>query len=135
MEGLLAWRNRALSRGFSNTQRYHSALARMQMTTTTVKSYYLMCTQCQPLMMFMSDGKPHDPEEGEDAIRALYKEISSRTSELQVKTLAFGNGADTEKLQALATAGGGEFLLAVDGVELKACFENTAASLVKTHFR
>ena len=85
--------------------------------------------------MFMSDGRPHDPDQGEAAMRALYEEISGRTSELQVKTLAFGHNADTKLLQALATAGGGEFLLAVDGLQLKACFEKTAASLVKTHFR
>lgn len=86
-------------------------------------------------MMFMSDGHPGDSKQGEAAMRALYEEISGRTSELQVKTLAFGSGADKEKLKALAAAGGGEFLLAVDGMQLKACFEKTAASLVKTHFR
>ena len=85
--------------------------------------------------MFMSDGRPHDPEQGKAAMRALYKEISSRTSELQVKTLAFGDGAGIETLQALATAGGGEFLQAIDGLELKACFEQTAFSLLKTRFK
>ena len=79
------------------------------------------------------DGRPAD--NGEDEMRALHEEISRRTSELQVKTLAFGKNADCTKLEALAHAGDGEFLLAVDGLELKACFEKAAASLVKTHFR
>lgn len=82
--------------------------------------------------MFMSDGGAKD---GENEMRTLHTVISSRTSELQVKTFAFGEGADTSKLQALASAGGGEFLLAVDGLKLKECFEKAAASLVKTHFR
>ena len=83
----------------------------------------------------MSDGFPDDSDNGEGAMRALHKKISRRTSELQVKTLAFGEHANRTKLEALAHAGGGEFLLAVDGLELKACFEKAAASLVKTHFR
>ena len=83
----------------------------------------------------MSDGVPDDSDNGEDTMRALHEEISRRTSELQVKTLAFGKHANRTKLKALAHAGGGEFLLAVDGLELKACFEKAAASLVKTHFR
>ena len=84
----------------------------------------------------MSDGHPSDDSDnGEGAMRALHKKISRRTSELQVKTLAFGEHANRTKLEAMAHAAGGEFLLAVDGLELKACFEQAAASLVKTHFR
>ena len=88
--------------------------------------------QYPPLLMFMSDGGAPD---GEDEMDALHTKISGLTSELLVKTFAFGEGADTGKLQALATAGRGEFLLAVDGMQLKECFEKTAASLVKTYVR
>ena len=104
-------------------------------TNTTLKDFHscLCVAQCSPIFVFMSDGRPAD--NGEDEMRALHEEISRRTSELQVKTLAFGENADCTKLEALAHAGDGEFLLAVDGLELKACFEKAAASLVKTHFR
>jgi hypothetical protein len=102
-------------------------------TNATLKDFCLCGAQCLPILVFMSDGKPHD--NGEDTMRALHKEISLRTSELQVKTLAFGDQADPTKLKALADAGGGEFLLALDGQELKTCFEKAAASLAKTHFR
>ena len=69
--------------------------------------------------MFMSDGQSYS---GEDEMRNLREVISSRTSELLVKTISFGN-ADSAKLEALANAGGGEFLRAVGGIELKECFE------------
>jgi hypothetical protein len=107
-------------------------------TNTTLKDShsYLCVAQCSPILVFMSDGVPSSSEDnGEDKMRALHEEISRLTSELQVKTLAFGENADCTKLEALAHAGDGEFLLAVDGLELKACFEKAAASLVKTHFR
>ena len=88
--------------------------------------------QYPPLLMFMSDGQSYS---GEDEMRSLRTVISSRTSELLVKTISFGD-ADSAKLEALANAGGGEFLRAVGGIELKECFEKAAASLpVKTHFR
>jgi hypothetical protein len=46
-----------------------------------------------------------------------------------VKTMGFGSGCDSSKLQRLATLGGGEFSLALNGLELKECFEQAAASL------
>ena len=86
-----------------------------------------------PLLMFMSDGGAPD---GEDEMSFLSTEISVLTPDLQVKTLAFGAGASRDKLQRLADLGGGELLLAIDGMALKECFRKTAASLVtKTHFR
>ena len=86
-----------------------------------------------PVLMFMSDGGASD---GEDEMRALCTELSNTIAELQVKTLAFGPGASTEKLKRMANLGGGEFLPAMDGVELKECFEKAASSLaVKVHFR
>jgi len=86
-----------------------------------------------PLLMFMSDGAAND---GEDEMCALYTDLSKSTAELQVKTLAFGNGASRDKLRDMANLGGGDFLSAIDGVELKEVFEKTAADLVvKTHFR
>ena len=102
-------------------------------TNATLKDSCLCGAQCLPILVFMSDGRPHD--NGEDKMRALHKEIALRTSELQVKTLAFGDQAAPTKLKALADAGGGEFLQALDGQELKTCFEKAAASLAKTHFR
>jgi len=68
-------------------------------------------------------------------IKANRKYFKSSIAELQVKTIAFGSGASHDKLQRLAEPGGGEFLLASDGFQLKQCFRNAAASLVKTHFR
>jgi len=68
-------------------------------------------------------------------IKANRKYFKSSIAELQVKTIAFGSGANHDKLQRLAEPGGGEFLLASDGFQLKQCFRNAAASLVKTHFR
>jgi len=86
-----------------------------------------------PLLMFMSDGGASD---GEAEMRILCTELSKTTAELQVKTLAFGPGASGEKLRDMANLGGGEFLTAIDGVELKEVFQKTAASLVvKTHCR
>jgi hypothetical protein len=48
---------------------------------------------------------------------------------LQVKTLGFGSSCDSGKLGRLADLGGGEFLHALTGLELKQCFEQAAASL------
>ena len=81
--------------------------------------------------MFMSDGQDSS---GEDEMRELRAEICVLTPELVVKTVAFGQ-VDPGKLKALADAGAGEFMHAVDGMQLKMCFEKAAASLVKTHFQ
>jgi hypothetical protein len=51
---------------------------------------------------------------------------------LQVKTLGFGSGCDSSKLKKLASLGGGEFSLALNGLELKQIFEQAAASLSYT---
>ena len=64
--------------------------------------------------MFMSDGQSRSEEYKENEMRTLHTVISNRTSELLVKTISFGD-ADSAKLEALANAGGGEFLIAVDG--------------------
>jgi hypothetical protein len=48
---------------------------------------------------------------------------------LQVKTLGFGSGCHSKKLEMLADLGDGEFLRALTGLELKQCFEQAAASL------
>ena len=86
-----------------------------------------------PLLMFMSDGGASD---GDAEMFTLCTELSKTSAELQVKTLAFGNGASRDKLQGMANLGGGEFLTAIDGVELREVFKKTAASpVVKTHFR
>ena len=79
-----------------------------------------------PLLMFMSDGGASD---GELEMAQLLHAVPPDSTELQVKTLAFGQGADVSKLSSLAKLGGGEFLLAINGLELKECFEQAAASL------
>ena len=64
--------------------------------------------------MFMSDGQSRSEEYKENEMRTLHTVISNRTSELLVKTISLGD-ADSAKLGALSNAGGGEFLIAVDG--------------------
>jgi len=43
--------------------------------------------------------------------------------------MGFGRECDSTKLQKLATLGGGDFSLALNGLELRECFEQAAASL------
>ena len=80
-----------------------------------------------PFLMFMSDGCPTDGEEGEDEMKKLHAAFHAKG--LKVNSTAFGAGANVSKLRTLAESGGGEFLEAADGVQLKDCFEQTAASL------
>ena len=49
-----------------------------------------------------------------------------------MKTLGFGSGWDSSTLKKLASLGGGEFSLALNGLELKQIFEQAAASLSYT---
>ncbi len=49
-----------------------------------------------------------------------------------MKVLGFGSGCDSSKLKKLASLGGGEFSLALNGLELKQIFEQAAASLSYT---
>ncbi len=49
-----------------------------------------------------------------------------------MKTLGFGSGCDSSTLKTLASLGGAEFSLALNGLELKQIFEEAAASLSYT---
>mmetsp|Transcript_84306 Transcript_84306/g.136665 ORF Transcript_84306/g.136665 Transcript_84306/m.136665 type:complete len:80 (-) Transcript_84306:284-523(-) len=79
--------------------------------------------------MSMLDGEGSD---GKDEMRTLCTEISIIVAELPVKTLVFGH---RDNLQRMVDLGGGEFLPAIHGVELKELESKASASLVKMHFR
>ena len=77
-----------------------------------------------PLLLFMSDGGAPDGEHEMGALHATFF-----ASGLQTQVVGFGAGADEAKLMRMAGLGGGKFSLALDGLELKQCFEQAAASL------
>jgi len=80
--------------------------------------------------MFLSDGESTD-DDGDFEMRQI--KIGFGSFGLQVKTLGFGSDAEdpriVAKLTKLAELAGGDFLQAIDGVQLRQCFEKAAASL------
>jgi len=81
--------------------------------------------------MFLSDGESSDKDDGDEEMRQIKTDFDCFG--LQVKTLGFGSDAKeptiVAKLTKLAELAGGDFLQAIDGVQLKQCFEKAAASL------
>ena len=90
----------------------------------------LSLLQYSPLLMFLSDGESTD-DDGDNEMCQIKKDFGFFG--LQVKTLGFGSDATDRsivaKLTKLAELAGGDFLQAIDGVQLKQCFEKAAASL------
>ena len=89
-----------------------------------VFAHGLMQAEYSPLLVFMSDGGAPD---GEHEMLALHATFFA--SGLQTQVVGFGAGADKAKLTRMAGLGGGKFSFALDGLELKQCFEQAAASL------
>jgi uncharacterized protein YegL len=76
-----------------------------------------------PVLLFMSDGGCGTPSE--PVMESIFS--SHRARGLQVHVVAFGCGADSRKLQALAAAGRGTFHNAPDGAALGHTFASIAA--------
>ncbi len=74
-----------------------------------------------PLLIMMSDG---DGSGGDSEMSSIRSAHSSRG--LQVHTIAFGSGANSSKLQSLATTGGGTFHSAATGMQLVDTFKSIA---------
>jgi len=69
-----------------------------------------------PVLLFMSDG-------GCDNGEAEMTRIHANYPALKLFVVGFGSACDTEKLQGLATQGGGQLFFGADGNELRGEFE------------
>eukprot|EP00291_Cryptomonas_curvata_P013760 CAMPEP_0172202944 /NCGR_PEP_ID=MMETSP1050-20130122/30975_1 /TAXON_ID=233186 /ORGANISM="Cryptomonas curvata, Strain CCAP979/52" /LENGTH=102 /DNA_ID=CAMNT_0012881035 /DNA_START=136 /DNA_END=444 /DNA_ORIENTATION=+ len=74
-----------------------------------------------PVLLFMSDGQPDSRE------KTGYSEMQDIATEF------IPDGLIVNTLEELARVGGGTFVRAVDGVELRKRFEDAAATL--SHFK
>ncbi|GLD98801.1 hypothetical protein PINS_up007519 [Pythium insidiosum] len=80
----------------------------------------------RPVIVFFSDGHPHDPVEGEQ----LAQHIQQAYGMYGLKAYAVGFGSiNLHVLERVATALGGSYHHALDGTELKSTFYTISASL------
>ena len=76
-----------------------------------------------PVLVFMSDGSCRN---GEDEMRDIYSKYK-KDHKLEIYTLGFGPRVRFAKLRELARIGQGEFLEAVNAMQLKSAFVDIAA--------
>ncbi|KAJ0395626.1 hypothetical protein ATCC90586_010763 [Pythium insidiosum] len=86
----------------------------------------IMFDDYKPVIVFFSDGHPHDPVEGEQ----LAQHIRQAYAMYGLKAFAVGFGSiNLHILERVATALGGSYHHALDGTELRSTFYTISASL------